>query len=182
MLGFNKARRINDINYPFVFSQMTEIFIFVLIMFLCVLNLSIVGSGPLGAVMTALTTMGFVGLYEASRDVEDPFVFEPNDLPIRRMAYSFNHTLSRVAGNPTALRDFAAELKDEATARAAVAAEDEERERKRAVRLANSPKNSSRVSSPRSTPKGTPKGTPLSTNRGSGTPTVVGMAVEASAS
>ena len=124
MLGFNKARKVSEIVYPFVFSQLTDMFLLVLIFYLVVLNLSTVPSPELAGAMSSLTTLAFVGVYEAARELEDPFVDEPNDLPLRSMLFSFNQSLDAMRTNGSSPRDFEAEaLEAEATAVAEANAE-----------------------------------------------------------
>jgi predicted membrane chloride channel (bestrophin family) len=106
-LGFNKARRINDIGFPFVVAQLTEFILLTLIILLPILNVSFVpDNGILGAFLSSAGCVGFIGLYEAARDIEDPFVFEPNDLPTRTMLENFNASLEMICRNPICPRDF----------------------------------------------------------------------------
>ena len=39
-------------------------------------------SYALGSVLTFITVFIFIALYESARDIEDPFIFEPNQLPL----------------------------------------------------------------------------------------------------
>lgn len=154
MLGFNKARRIKDITYPFILGQLTEFYVMLLIPFVIILNLSVIKSAVLGSLMTGITVMGFVALYEAARDVEDPFLYEPNDLPIVQMLFSFNHSLKMLRDQGICPRDFRLEESVLTKAKHDVALKERaarERAERRAAR-----------ESPRSSPMTSP------THRGSG--------------
>ena len=142
MLGFNKARRVSEIAYPFVLAQLTDIFVCILAFLVVCLNISVVPSAAMGCFISALTTFGFVGLYEAARDVEDPFLFEPNDLPLRTMIYCFNHSLHAMVTDGESPRDFPLELSQAKAAVEEQAAEEQAKERALLQRKANKPMGS----------------------------------------
>jgi len=187
MLGFNKARKVSEIVYPFVFSQLTDIFLLVLIFYLVVLNLSTVPSPELAGAMSSLTTLAFVGVYEAARELEDPFVDEPNDLPLRSMLFNFNHSLEAMRTNGSAPRDFEAEaLEAEDTAIVEAKAE-AARERTKAQLSARQPVGSPSSllvggRSAQNSPKQSPSPTPSKPNSAPTTPTPTTTTVPTSTS
>lgn len=47
--------------------------------------------------MNFIVFMTYFSLNELARDLEDPFVFDPNDLPILKMQYAFNERMLAIA-------------------------------------------------------------------------------------
>lgn len=100
MLGYNQARKISYIPFPFAHNQvcvvvplpyvlgpdlnsplrvqMTSLFILVVVAFIPVLMLTFVTSEWLGVILTIVTVMCFTGLHEVSRELENPFQNVPN--------------------------------------------------------------------------------------------------------
>jgi predicted membrane chloride channel (bestrophin family) len=80
MLGYNQARKIAYIPFPFPHAQITALFILVVVAFVPVLMLSFVNNEAFGAVLNCLTVMCFTGLNEVSRELENPFQNVPNGM------------------------------------------------------------------------------------------------------
>ncbi len=93
MLGFNQAKRIAHLPFPFIYAQLTEFLVMVLLVAMPVMMLEFVSSKSMGGIFTFFACMGFCSLYEATRELEDPFLFEPNDLPLLTWAGEFNEML-----------------------------------------------------------------------------------------
>lgn len=82
-LGFAKACRVAEVPFPFVIAQCAELAVGSLIILVPLLNISVVDdNSALGSVLTFITVFIFISLYESARDIEDPFIFEPNQLPL----------------------------------------------------------------------------------------------------
>jgi predicted membrane chloride channel (bestrophin family) len=93
MLGFMQARKIAFLPFPFVYAQMTEFLMLVLAFLVPLLMISFITTRVLGAIVCFLTCLSFNSLYEATKELEDPFLYEPNDLPILRWQSQYNEAL-----------------------------------------------------------------------------------------
>lgn len=67
LLGYNQARKIAYIPFPFPHAQITSLFVLVVIAFMPVLMLTFVSNEILGFFINLLTVMSFTGLHEVSR-------------------------------------------------------------------------------------------------------------------
>ncbi len=93
MLGFNQARKIAYLPFPFVYAQATE---FLMAFGMCIIPLLMIGfveHPGLGSLLSFFTSVCFFALYESCRELEDPFLYEPNDLPLLNWQSQFNETL-----------------------------------------------------------------------------------------
>ena len=93
MLGFAQAKRIAHLPFPFIYAQLTEFLVCILIITIPLLMIVFVNTMPMGIIFTFCSCMGFCSLYEATRELEDPFLFEPNDLPLTTWQGEFNEML-----------------------------------------------------------------------------------------
>jgi predicted membrane chloride channel (bestrophin family) len=103
MIGFNHCRKIQHLPFPFAPAQVEEFFVVTLLPIVPCLMISFVESLPAGLALTFGCNLCFAGLYQAARVLEDPFAFEPNDLPLRGLTAIFNESLlsaRRVPANP----------------------------------------------------------------------------------
>lgn len=51
----------------------------------------------LALLITFISSMTHYGLNELARDLEDPFIYDPNDLPLARIQYNFNERILAIA-------------------------------------------------------------------------------------
>ena len=79
MLGFSQAKRIAHLPFPFIYAQITEFLVILLAIAIPFLMNSFIDSITVGVILTFLSCLGLCSLYEATRELEDPFLFEPND-------------------------------------------------------------------------------------------------------
>jgi len=93
MAGYNQARKIAYIPFPFPHAQITSLFVFAVGMFLPVLMLQFVTDVWLAFFLNFLTVMSFTGLHEVARELESPFMNVPNDLPCNNFQGQFNEAL-----------------------------------------------------------------------------------------
>jgi hypothetical protein len=93
MLGYNQARKIAKIPFPFPHSQLTSLFVLVIVFYIPVLMLTFVSNIYFGAVLNLFTVMCFAGLHEVSRELENPFQNVPNDIPLNNFQAQFNEAL-----------------------------------------------------------------------------------------
>jgi hypothetical protein len=80
MLGYNLARKVAYVPFPFPHNQLTAFFTFVMMVILPILMLSYVHSLIIATILNALVIAVFVGLYEVGRELEAPFRNVPNDI------------------------------------------------------------------------------------------------------
>eukprot|EP00397_Hematodinium_sp_SG-2012_P040751 GEMP01044713.1.p1 GENE.GEMP01044713.1~~GEMP01044713.1.p1 ORF type:complete len:353 (+),score=93.53 GEMP01044713.1:229-1287(+) len=93
MLGFNYARKIAYLPFPFPHAQVAELFLLLLLFLIPLLMVTFVKNAVLGPLFSFFACLSFCSLYEATRDLEDPFMFEPNDLPLPVWMTHFNESL-----------------------------------------------------------------------------------------
>lgn len=78
MLGYNQARKIAYIPFPFPHAQITSLFILVVVALIPFLMLTFVTNEIFGVALNIVTVMCFTGLHEVSRELENPFTTVPN--------------------------------------------------------------------------------------------------------
>lgn len=93
MAGYNDARKVAYIPFPFPHAQITTLFVLVIIGFIPVLMLTFVSNMTFGFVLNLITVMCFTGLHEVAREVENPFQNVPNDVPLNNFQAQFNEAL-----------------------------------------------------------------------------------------
>jgi predicted membrane chloride channel (bestrophin family) len=93
MLGYNQARKVAYIPFPFPHAQITSLFVFIAVLLLPILMLNYTTNTILGVVLNLLTVMCFTGLHEVARELESPFQNVPNDLPLNNWHAQFNEAL-----------------------------------------------------------------------------------------
>lgn len=93
MLGYNQARKIAYIPFPFPHAQITSMFVLVLIVLIPFLMLSFVRNMLFGSLLNFCTVLCFTGLHEVSRELESPFQNAPNDIPLNNFQAQFNEAL-----------------------------------------------------------------------------------------
>merc|ERR1719329_319164 len=93
MLGYNQARKVAYVPFPFVHAQISALFTFVLLPLVPFLMLSYVDSVYIAALLNFFTILCFCGLHEVARELENPFTNEPNDIPLVTFQSQFNEAL-----------------------------------------------------------------------------------------
>jgi predicted membrane chloride channel (bestrophin family) len=96
MLGFNQGRKIAYLPFPFIYAQGTEFLMAFSVLLIPLLMDTFVQSSFLGAFLSYFTCVCFFVLYEACRELEDPFLYEPNELPLLKWQSQFNEMLLSV--------------------------------------------------------------------------------------
>eukprot|EP00540_Astrosyne_radiata_P010208 CAMPEP_0116829674 /NCGR_PEP_ID=MMETSP0418-20121206/4345_1 /TAXON_ID=1158023 /ORGANISM="Astrosyne radiata, Strain 13vi08-1A" /LENGTH=429 /DNA_ID=CAMNT_0004458705 /DNA_START=126 /DNA_END=1415 /DNA_ORIENTATION=+ len=92
-LGYNQARKVAYIPFPFPHAQITSLFVLIVIVCIPILMLTFVTDPYFGATLNLLTVMCFAGLHEVARELENPFVNVPNDIPLNNFQAQFNEAL-----------------------------------------------------------------------------------------
>jgi predicted membrane chloride channel (bestrophin family) len=91
--AFEQCRALVDTPFPFPWAQAMVLFLVVFSLTLPLLMVSWLRTVWLACLMDFVTVFCFWILNEVARDLESPFVFPPNDLPLARMQYNFNERL-----------------------------------------------------------------------------------------
>ena len=93
MIGYNQARKIAYVPFPFPHAQITSLYVSVVVLLMPILMISFVESLLFGFVINLLTVMCFSGLHEVARELESPFQNVPNDIPLNNFQAQFNEAL-----------------------------------------------------------------------------------------
>ena len=103
MLGFRQARKIEDIPFPWPYTQAISamLFFFMLIFPVVLSHFANCGADRtcdeptwwLGPFLAFITVTSYVTLQQVARALEDPFVHPPNDLPANALQAAFNGRL-----------------------------------------------------------------------------------------
>jgi len=94
LAGYNQARKIACIPFPFPHAQITTLFMLVVDFFVTpLLMVTFVFNPLMGAVLNLFSVLCFTGLHEVAREIEDPFQNVPNDVPLNNYQAQFNEGL-----------------------------------------------------------------------------------------
>ena len=92
-LGYNQARKVAYIPFPFPHTQLTTFYVVIITLVMPMLMLTFVIDTTVAAIMNFLTIGVFLGLWHVSTELEDPFRNVPNDLPLNNFQAQFNEAL-----------------------------------------------------------------------------------------
>lgn len=93
MTGYNQARKLAYIPFPFPSAQVTSFFSLAIIFVFPFLYGSFTMRLWFACTMNFLTVLCFLGLHEVARELENPFQNVPNDLPLTTFQAQFNEAL-----------------------------------------------------------------------------------------
>ena len=112
MLAYNNVRKFTDTPFPFPYSCGISSVLILYTASVPFLMWTYVEVVWLSCAMTFMASFTYWVLHEVARDMEDPFLYEPNELPLSRLQFLFNQRLlvfRSVAGSednlPEPLRD-----------------------------------------------------------------------------
>jgi predicted membrane chloride channel (bestrophin family) len=120
MHAFNQAKKISTIPFPFPYAQTVTYMLFAFTVTLPVLMVAMVSSSAMAGLLSGVTVWSYLALNEVSttifhflrlshhfrrlshhflhvqvnRELEDPFFFPPNDLPLVHMQIQLNKKLA----------------------------------------------------------------------------------------
>lgn len=108
MLGYEQCRKLVETPFPFPWAQAVMI---VLVLFTLSAPFLIAAFSTSVWVACTVTFLGvhtYIMLNEVARDIEDPFHYDPNELPLPQMQYKLNERLLAVSRTtrPKAFTDF----------------------------------------------------------------------------
>lgn len=93
MLGYENARKLCETPFPFPYAQGVALLLHLNSLGLPVLMANFVGDVWLTALSTFFAVMAFYLINEVAREIEEPFKFDPNELPVAHYQYKFNARL-----------------------------------------------------------------------------------------
>eukprot|EP01024_Parvocaulis_polyphysoides_P014826 TRINITY_DN16220_c0_g1_i2.p1 TRINITY_DN16220_c0_g1~~TRINITY_DN16220_c0_g1_i2.p1 ORF type:complete len:459 (+),score=57.88 TRINITY_DN16220_c0_g1_i2:128-1504(+) len=93
MLGFEQCRKFCDTPFPFPWAQAVLVFLLIYTVTVPFVIGAFVRSSWLAAIITFIAVLTYWTLNEVARDLEDPFWYDPNDLPLSYYQYAFNERL-----------------------------------------------------------------------------------------
>ena len=98
-----------DTPFPFPWGQAVTITLLIFVLTAPFLIAAFTTSILLSSSMTFLVTHTYIMLNEVARDIEDPFHYDPNELPLPQIQYRLNERLLAVSrtGRPVAFTDVA---------------------------------------------------------------------------
>ncbi|KAL7562995.1 hypothetical protein ACA910_018632 [Epithemia clementina (nom. ined.)] len=96
MVGYNQARKIAYIPFPFPHAQMTFLFVVLVACMMPVLMLSYVTKPGFAFFLNLVTVMSFSGVHAVAQELEDPFTNVPNDMPLNNFQAQFNEGLMQM--------------------------------------------------------------------------------------
>jgi len=94
LAGYNQARKIAYIPFPFPHAQITTLYLFVVDFLVTpLLMTTFVTDITLGFFLNLFSVVCFTGLHEVAREIENPFQNVPNDVPLNNYQAQFNEGL-----------------------------------------------------------------------------------------
>jgi predicted membrane chloride channel (bestrophin family) len=94
--GYNHARKVAYVPFPFPHAQITAVFSLAIIFIFPLLYFEYINSLAFGCVLNFATVLCFLGVHEVARELENPFVNVPNDIPLTTFQAQFNEALVTV--------------------------------------------------------------------------------------
>jgi predicted membrane chloride channel (bestrophin family) len=91
--GYNHARKVAYVPFPFPHAQITAVFSMAIIFIFPLLYFEYINSIAFGSVLNFATVLCFLGVHEVARELENPFVNVPNDIPLTTFQAQFNEAL-----------------------------------------------------------------------------------------
>ncbi|KAL3134602.1 hypothetical protein ABBQ38_006433 [Trebouxia sp. C0009 RCD-2024] len=92
-LHFEHCRAIADTPFPFPWAQVVLIMLILYALTTPLVVVAFINSTWTGLAVNFLSVQSYWCLNEVARDLEEPFVYDPNDLPLARYQYQFNHRI-----------------------------------------------------------------------------------------
>lgn len=108
MLGFEQCRKIMDTPFPFPWVQFVTACLLVYTFTVPIVIAAYVTADWLAFMLTVFAVTTYHALNEVARDLEDPFLYDPNDLPMARHQWAFNERILAISATqrPMTKTDF----------------------------------------------------------------------------
>ncbi|GAB4814316.1 hypothetical protein N2152v2_001362 [Parachlorella kessleri] len=88
--SFEQCRKLVDTPFPFPWSQIIVAFLLMYTLTIPVMMAAYIKQVWLGVVLTFISVLTYWALNEVARDLEDPYIYDPNDLPLARHQKEFS--------------------------------------------------------------------------------------------
>ncbi|CAD7699638.1 unnamed protein product [Ostreobium quekettii] len=98
MLGYEQSRKIMDTPFPFPWVQFVTVCLLLYALTVPIVISAYITEDWLAFLLTIFAVMTYYALNEVARDLEDPYVYDPNDLPMARHQYAFNERILSLSG------------------------------------------------------------------------------------
>lgn len=98
MLGFEQCRKIMDTPFPFPWVQFVTVCLLLYTFTVPIVISAYITADWLAFILTVFAVMTYHALNEVARDLEDPFIYDPNDLPMARHQWAFNERILALSG------------------------------------------------------------------------------------
>ena len=82
-----------DTPFPFPLAQFSIVVVLVFAVILPIVSAAAIDQWGLAMSITFISVLTHFSLYELARDLEDPFIYDPNDLPLARNQWAFNEKI-----------------------------------------------------------------------------------------
>lgn len=82
-----------DTPFPFSWAQLITVVLVVFVVMLPLVTAAAIHQWAVAMTVSFISVLTHVGLNELARDLEDPFVYDPNDLPVARQQWIFNERI-----------------------------------------------------------------------------------------
>ncbi|CAD7701187.1 unnamed protein product [Ostreobium quekettii] len=93
MLGYEQARKLQDTPFPFPLAQFSTTVLLTFGLALPLVSAAAIAQPALAAATSFASVLTHYALNELARDLEDPFIYDPNDLPLAAFQWKFNQKL-----------------------------------------------------------------------------------------
>ena len=104
-LGFQQAKKVADIPFPFPYSQIVQFLSLAFTASCPFVMMSYVSEIGPAMLFTFLGVFCYISLNEVAAELEDPFGTDPNDLPMHRLHLQFVHQLYRLGISESSRED-----------------------------------------------------------------------------
>jgi predicted membrane chloride channel (bestrophin family) len=93
MLGYNQARKFTEVPFPFPYAQLVLGLLCIYALSVPVVVVAWVKQRSAKVLLTFIAVWGYFAINEVNRELEDPFLHGPNDLPLPTLQADFNNRL-----------------------------------------------------------------------------------------
>mmetsp|Transcript_28742 Transcript_28742/g.66321 ORF Transcript_28742/g.66321 Transcript_28742/m.66321 type:complete len:428 (-) Transcript_28742:655-1938(-) len=94
--AFMQARKIHDTPFPFPYAQLVSVLLIVFMFTAPIVVAAYVDDVALAVFLSFFSTCSSVALDEVAKEIEDPFGFDPNDLPLTQLHEGYNERVMQL--------------------------------------------------------------------------------------
>lgn len=85
LAGYENCRKLMDTQFPFPWAQVILLLVVLFVIMLPFVVAAYIGPTWAACVGNFFCVLSYWALHEVSYDIEEPFVYDPNDLPLPRL-------------------------------------------------------------------------------------------------